>query len=91
MGSISARKLAQVIDNVRSALAIEILTASQGIDQRRPLSPSIGVAAAHGAVRRSVTELVEDRPLYRDIAAVRGLIESGELVAAVETAVGSLR
>src|SRR6185437_2938997 len=40
MGSISARKLAQVIENVRSSLAIELITAAQGIDQRRPLRPS---------------------------------------------------
>jgi histidine ammonia-lyase len=81
MGSISARKLAQVIDNVRSSLAIEILTASAGIDQRKPLRPSAGVAP----------ELFEDRPLYRDIAAVRRMLESGALTSAVEAAVGPLR
>src|SRR5262249_24821288 len=43
MGSISAKKLAQVIANVQASLAIELLTAAQGIDQRRPLSPSTGV------------------------------------------------
>jgi histidine ammonia-lyase len=91
MGSISARKLAQVIDNVRSSLAIEVLTAAQGIDQRRPLRPSTGVAAAHAAVRRTVPPLTEDRPLYRDIAAVGALVLSGELAGAVENAVGALR
>lgn len=90
MGSIGARKLAQVIENVRSSLAIEILTASQGIDQRRPLRPSKGVAAAHAAVRAVVAELVEDRPLYLDIAEVNGLLVGGGLIAAVEEAVGPL-
>ncbi|WP_437684145.1 histidine ammonia-lyase [Sorangium sp. So ce131] len=90
MGSISARKLAQVIENVRSSLAIELITAAQGVDQRRPLRPSAGVAAAHEAVRRVVPELVEDRPLYRDIAAVAEIIRSGALIAAVEEVVGPL-
>ncbi|WP_437731274.1 histidine ammonia-lyase [Sorangium sp. So ce1335] len=90
MGSISARKLAQVIENVRSSLAIELITAAQGVDQRRPLRPSAGVAAAHAAVRRVVPELAEDRPLYRDIAAAAELIRAGALIAAVEEAVGPL-
>jgi len=90
MGSISAKKLAQVIENVKSSLAIEVMTASQGVDQRRPLVPSRGVAAAHAAVRRVVTELGDDRPLYRDIAAVARLLQSGELIRAAEAAVGPL-
>jgi histidine ammonia-lyase len=90
MGSISARKLLQVIDNVEASLAIELLTAAQGVDQRKPLRPSRGVSAAHAAVRRVSETLVEDRALYLDIAAVRRLIQSGELIRAVEEAVGSL-
>ncbi len=90
MGSISARKLGQVIANVRSSLAIEILTASAGIDQRRPLGPSRGVAAAHGAVRSVVPALEDDRPLYLDIEAVSGLLLSGAIVRAAEGSVGPL-
>lgn len=91
MGSIGARKLAQVIDNVSSSLAIEMLTAAAGIDQRQPLRPSTGVAAAHAHVRARVPPLVEDRPLYRDIAAVRQMLDAGSLVRAVEAVVGALR
>src|SRR5262249_61229793 len=88
MGSIGARKLAQVIENVRASLAIELITAAHGIDQRRPLRPSAGVAAAHAVLRRAVRELTEDRPLYRDIDAAARLVASGELVTEVERAVG---
>ena len=91
MGSISAKKLRDVIANVQSSLAIEVLTASQGVDQRRPLQASKGVRAAHAAVRRVVTELGDDRPLYRDIAAVTQLLRDGALARAVEEAVGPLR
>ncbi len=90
MGSISAKKLAQVMDNVRSSLAIEVLTAAQGVDQRRPLRASKGVAAAHAAVRARAPELEDDRPLYLDIAAVGEALRSGEIVRAAEAAVGTL-
>jgi histidine ammonia-lyase len=90
MGSISARKLTQIILNVRASIAIEILTAAQGIDQRRPLSPSAGVRAAHAAVRAVAAELVEDRPLYRDINAVSAILADGSLIRAVEAVTGSL-
>jgi histidine ammonia-lyase len=88
MGSIGARKLAQVVENVRASIAIELLAAAQGLDQRRPLRPSAGVAAAHAAIRRAVPELAADRPLYRDIAAVTGLLRDGSLLRAVEDVVG---
>jgi histidine ammonia-lyase len=91
MGSVSARKLAQVVANVRNALAIEILTAAAGLDQRAPLTPSKGVAGAHAAVRERVAPLTEDRPLYKDIAAVAGMIADGALVRAAERRVGALR
>jgi histidine ammonia-lyase len=91
MGSVSARKLQQVVANVKQSLAIEILTASAGLDQRAPLTPSKGVAAAHALVRKQVKPLTEDRPLYRDIAAVAGMIGDGSLVGAAEGRVGKLR
>ncbi len=90
MGSVSARKLLSVVENVETSLAIELLTAAQGIDQRRPLRPSRGVAAAHRAVRTAASELVEDRALYRDIEAVRALLRRGDLMAEVEREVGTL-
>ena len=91
MGSVSARKLQQVVANVRQSLAIEILTASAGLDQRAPLSPSRGVAGAHAAVRAHVAPLTEDRPLYKDIAAIAGLLTDGSIVRAAEARVGALR
>jgi histidine ammonia-lyase len=90
MGSVSARKLAQVVDNVRSSLAIEVLTACAGVDQRRPLEPSRGVHAAYAHVRTTVAELLEDRPLYLDIAKVDAMVRDGSLRGAVESAVGPL-
>jgi histidine ammonia-lyase len=90
MGSVAARKLGQVVANVRSALAIEIMTAAAGLDQRAPLTPSRGVAAAHRCVRARVAPLTEDRPLYRDIAKVAETIAAGELLAETQAQIGAL-
>ncbi len=90
MGSVSAKKLRDVVANVRSCLAIEIMTAAAGLDQRRPLRPSKGVSAALSAVRERVAPMTGDRPLYGDIAAVSELVHAKTLVAAVERAVGTL-
>jgi histidine ammonia-lyase len=90
MGSVSARKLAQIVTNVKHALAIEIMTAGAGIDQRAPLKPSRGVTAALGALRVVVAPMTEDRPLYRDIEATAELVTSGALVRTVEQAIGRL-
>jgi histidine ammonia-lyase len=90
MGSVSARKFTQIVTNVRSSLAIEVLTACAGLDQRLPLQPSLGVKAAYDAVREVVPVMKEDRPLYRDIGTVTGLLSSGKLLTSVEKDVGAL-
>jgi histidine ammonia-lyase len=91
MGSVSARKLRDVVANVRNALAIETMTAAAGVDQRRPLTPSKGVRAVHAVVREVVLPMTEDRPLYKDIEAVSALISSGALARAAAAAVGRLQ
>lgn len=90
MGSVSANKFRMVVANVKHALAIELMTAAAGIDQRLPLKPSRAVAAAHQALRSKIAPLTEDRPLYLDIEAARQLIDSGELRAAAEKIAGEL-
>jgi histidine ammonia-lyase len=90
MGSVSAKKLAAVIENVRRSIAIELITAAAGVDQRKPLLPSVGVRAAMASIRSVVAAYEEDRPLHRDIEAAAHLIETGELRAACEATVGEL-
>jgi histidine ammonia-lyase len=90
MGSVSAKKLREVVRNVRSCIAIEIMTAAAGLDQRKPLRPSRGVEAALAKVRERVAPMTGDRPLYEDIASVDAFLVTGELARAVEDAVGPL-
>jgi histidine ammonia-lyase len=90
MGSVSAKKLREVVRNVRTCLAIELMTAAAGLDQRAPLRPSRAVAAALAKIREGVAPMTGDRPLYADIENVCGLVESGELTRAVESVVGPI-
>jgi histidine ammonia-lyase len=76
MGSIAALKLQQVIDNVETVLAIEMLCAAQGIDFLSPLKPGAGSGAAYKAVRTVVYHMDVDRNVSVDIAAVKELIAS---------------
>ncbi len=91
MGSVSARKLSMVVENVRHSLAIELLTACAGVELRAPLESSPGVRAALACVREVVPPFDDDRPLAPDIEAVDQLLRNGRLRAACEAAVGPLR
>jgi len=71
MGSISGRKLNQVLDNLEYILAIELLTASQAIEFRRPLKSSAIIEFAHDHVRGLVPFAEEDRIFANDIARIR--------------------
>jgi len=90
MGSVSALKLMRVVDNVRRGLAIEVLAATAGLDQRLPLKPSSGVEAAHAFVRTEIPVVTDDRPLAPEIEWVAEQIRVGALAGAVERAVGVL-
>jgi histidine ammonia-lyase len=54
MGSISARKLSEILDNLEFILAIELLSASQAIEFRRPFKSSEILEFAHSFVRNHV-------------------------------------
>ena len=74
MGSISGRKLNQVIDNLEYILAIELLTACQAIEFRRPLKSSELLELAHHYVRGFVSFAEEDRVFADDINKVKRMI-----------------
>jgi histidine ammonia-lyase len=90
MGNASALKCWAVLGNVERALAIELLSGTQGVEFLAPLEPGAGVRAAHDFIRTLSPAVQEDRPLASDIEAVAESIRTGELVAAVESAVGEL-
>ena len=80
MGSISARKLNTVLDNLEFILAIELLSASQAIEFRRPYKSSILLEFAHDYVRRFVGFAEEDRIFADDINKIKSIISDFSFV-----------
>jgi histidine ammonia-lyase len=80
MGSISGRKLNRVLDNLEFILAIELLSACQAIEFRRPLKSSELLEFAHDHVREFVSFASEDRIFADDINKVAGIIKDFSFV-----------
>jgi histidine ammonia-lyase len=79
MGMTSAVKLQRVVRNTRAVMAIETLTAARALDLLAPLKSSPKIEEIRARIRRVSAPLEGDRPYYRDIAALEGLIADGEL------------
>ena len=80
MGSISGRKLSKVLDNLEYILAIELLSACQAIEFRRPLKSSVLLEFAHGFVREHVSFAEEDRIFADDINKIKNIISDFSFV-----------
>jgi histidine ammonia-lyase len=85
MGSISGRKLLTVLDNLQYILAIELLSASQAIEFRRPLKSSALLEHAHGFVRSFVGFAEEDRIFADDINKIKTIISDFSFVRSINT------
>ena len=80
MGSISGRKALQVLENVEKILAIELLTAAQAFEFRKPLKSGWFLEKAHALVRSQISFATKDRVFATDIEKGIGLIRNGELI-----------
>jgi histidine ammonia-lyase len=67
MGANAATKCKRVVDNVAKVLAIELLTAVQALEFRRPLKSSDAIEAIVQAFRKEVTFNEADRILHTDM------------------------
>jgi len=89
MGWTAVRKLREVVANVRSCLAVEILCATQGIGLRSDIAePAAPVAAVHDLVRAEVPAMDVDREVSDQIMAVERLMP--DLCAAAAASCGGL-
>jgi histidine ammonia-lyase len=91
MGTISARKCREVVNNAENVIAIELLCAAQALDLFTNMKPGEGTLAAYQAIRQAVSHLDKDRIISTDIAAVKQLMRSGKILNAVEKKVGMLQ
>jgi len=89
MGMNTALKNAQILDNAYGILGIEFMAAAQALDFRG-FQNGKGVSVARDVIRKYVDFLDVDRPLYDDHNKMKKLVKSGEILDAVEAAIGSL-
>lgn len=80
MGSIGALKLLNVFKNVEQVLAIELFTAAQALDFRKPLKPGNGVALAHKYIREQIPHAQEDHFFRDEINIAVNLLSDTELM-----------
>jgi histidine ammonia-lyase len=85
MGSISGRKLHQVLDNLEYIQAIELLYAAQAMDFRRPLKSTPILEACHNYAREHVPFIDVDRIFSDDIKQLHKIICDGSLLAIVHS------
>jgi histidine ammonia-lyase len=90
MGPIAALKSREIIKNVGTVIAIELMAGAQALEFRKPQKPSPPVQIVYDEVRKLVPKLVEDRPLYPDMDKLIELINSNKLIELVEEKVGKL-
>jgi histidine ammonia-lyase len=92
MGWNAARKLRRSVDGLSTVVAVELLTAARALDLRRPLEPAPGTAAVVSLLRSSGVEGPgPDRFLSPEIETVVSLVQSGAVLAAVESKIGELQ
>lgn len=83
MGSISGRKALSILTNIEKILAIELLTAAQAFDFRKPLKSGPLLDSIHQLVRSKVTFAKEDRVFAEDIETAIGLIQNEDILRTV--------
>jgi histidine ammonia-lyase len=92
MGWGAARKLRASLDNLGGILAVEAVCAARGLELRAPLAPGEGTGAAVSAIRTAgVPGPGPDRHLAPELEDAKKLIATGEVVRAVEGAIGELQ
>ncbi|HYE56752.1 MAG TPA: histidine ammonia-lyase [Chitinophagaceae bacterium] len=84
MGSISGRKVNTVLDNLEYILAIELMSACQAIEFRRPLKSSAILEFAHDYVRNFVSFAEEDRIFADDVVKIKDIISDLSFVQKVD-------
>lgn len=79
MGANAATKMYRIVNNLYSILAIELLTAAQAIEFRKPLHTSTVLQKFTDTFRKEVTFMEEDRLLHTDIAKAEQFLKTVNL------------
>jgi len=77
MGMTGAVKLRAIVDLAEMLVAIELISAAEGLEYRKPLEPGLGVRQAYERVRQHVARLTSDRAMSSDIETIAVMIREG--------------
>jgi histidine ammonia-lyase len=76
----AALKFAQVVNNVETILAIELLCAAQGLEFLKPLKPGPKLQEVYNRVRQRAPALERDAPLAPFIESLKPVVrELGQI------------
>lgn len=78
MGMTAALKLRTIVENAENAIAIELFTAAEGVEHRRPLKAGRGVERAFATLREIAPALTVDRSLSKEIEQIASAIRAGK-------------
>ncbi len=93
MGTIAIRQSREILANVEHVIAIELLCAAQAYDlltETQQLKAGRGTREAYRVIRGHVPYMRRDRELYKDMKTMVRVLRSGEILQAVEAAVGRI-
>lgn len=79
MGANAATKSYKLINNLYSILAIELLTATQALDFRRPLRTSMYLEDFYSNFRKEVAFIEDDRLLHDDMIKAEKFLKNFEI------------
>jgi histidine ammonia-lyase len=79
MAPISGRKAATVARNAAGVVAVELITAAQGVDYHAPLATSPALQTLHGEVRAISPHLEADRYWADEMAALQAAVLGGRM------------
>ena len=89
MGTTAARKCTAVVENTVKIICIELLTAMQAIDFRKPMKAGVGIEPVYKLIRKDVPFMENDaflHPMFMNV-----LKKEYEIVKVAEKAVGALK
>ena len=84
MGTIGARKLAEVVQNSADVLSIELFASMNAINMRKPLKSSKPISELYREFSAVIKPVTRDRAFYRDLEIIRKMVLNGDIVKIIQ-------
>ncbi len=91
MATFAARRLAYMIKNTGYIVAIELLSAAQGVEFLRPLKTAVGLEKVMAYIRAHSPAMMQDRSLSNEIEWMYQSVVQGNLESVIEVDIPALQ